>query len=88
MIFLDLKMPGTDGFDVLKEIRGKLGCQNVPIIVFTNSDFDTDKAAAYDLGASSFHTKPSHYKDLPGLLQSVIDSWSPSNPAHRPTAGS
>jgi CheY-like chemotaxis protein len=75
LIFLDLKMPDMDGFAVLKKIRAKLGYQNVPIIVFSNSDSESDRKAAYALGASSFHRKPWHYQELPALLQSVIALW-------------
>jgi CheY-like chemotaxis protein len=75
LVFLDLKMPGMDGFDVLKQIRAKLRWQNVPLIVFTNSVSDSDRTAAYALGASAFHTKPACYKELIALLQSMVALW-------------
>jgi CheY-like chemotaxis protein len=75
LIFVDLNMPGMDGFAVIKKIRAKLGYQNIPIIVLTNSASESDRTAAYTLGASSFHKKPGHYQDLRILLQSVIALW-------------
>jgi CheY-like chemotaxis protein len=78
LIFLDLKMPGMDGFAVLKEIRAKLGWQNVPVIVFSNSGSESDRTAAYALGASAFHNKPRCYEELLALLQSMVALW-PNN---------
>jgi CheY-like chemotaxis protein len=75
LIFLDLNMPGMDGFAVIKKIRAKLGYQNVPIIVLSDSVTESDRTTAYALGASSFHKKPGHYQELRTLLQSVIALW-------------
>jgi CheY-like chemotaxis protein len=75
LIFLDLNMPGMDGFAVIKKIRAKLGYQNIPIIVLTSSASESDRTAAYALGASAFHKKPWHYQELRTLVQSVIALW-------------
>src|SRR5215468_8357473 len=42
LVFVDLKMPGVDGFDVLKEIRTRLGLQNLPVVVLTSSNLKGD----------------------------------------------
>jgi two-component system response regulator len=85
LIFLDLKMPDMDGFDVLKKIRLSIGLQNIPVIVLTNSDSDRDTAAAYYFEASAFHQKPFNLDDLVGLLQTVIPLWPHTRPgvSHR-----
>lgn len=75
LVVLDLKMPRTDGFDVLKEIRTKKGLQNLPIIILTNSDSRKDTAAAYSLQANAVHHKPSEHDDLVRLVQTVIPLW-------------
>jgi len=75
LVFLDLKMPGMDGFDVLKQIRTRLGLQNLPVIVFTNSDDKTDVTAAYSSHASAFHQKPFESDALVAFLQEVIPLW-------------
>jgi two-component system response regulator len=75
LIFLDLKMPAMDGLDVLKVIRTKLGLQNLPIIVLTNSNIQADVFASYALSASSFHQKPHNPDDLIRLLQQIIPLW-------------
>jgi len=60
---------------VLKEIRASLGFQDLPIVVLSNSELQTDVSAAYALGASAFHKKPTRYKELVSLLRSVITLW-------------
>jgi|SRR5580765_1685267 len=75
LVFVDLKMPGMDGFDVLKEIRSKLALQSLPVVVLTNSEQKADATASYDLRASAFHQKPHCPDDLVSLLQQVIPLW-------------
>ena len=75
LVFLDLAMPGKGGFDVLNDIRNKLGQQQLPIIVLSDSAIKTDVAAAYSSQASAFHRKPSRYRDLVSLLRTVIPLW-------------
>jgi len=80
LIILDMKMPGMDGLAVLNEIRSRLGLQNLPIIVLANSDLKADVTVSYSSRASAFHKKPSRYRDLVSLLQTVIPLWlSPPN---------
>jgi two-component system, response regulator len=75
LAFVDLKMPGMDGLEVLKEVRAKLGLQNLPIIILTTSDLQSDVTAAYSSRASAFHQKPPRYQDLVRLLQTVVPLW-------------
>jgi two-component system response regulator len=75
LVVLDLKMPGVDGFDVLKEIRMNMALQNLPVIVLTNSDSRKDTVAAYSLHANAVHHKPFQHDDLVRLLQTVIPLW-------------
>ena len=75
LVVLDLKMPGVDGFDVLKEIRMNMGLQNLPVIVLTNSDSRKDTVAAYSLHANAVHHKPFELDDLVRLLLTVVPLW-------------
>lgn len=56
LMLLDIKMPGTDGFDVLRWMHHEqLG---VPVVMLTSSDEIRDVNQAYKLGAKSFLVKP------------------------------
>ena len=75
LAFVDLKMPVMDGLEVLKEIRTRLGLQNLPIIVLTTSALEADVSASYSFRASAFHQKPRRYQDLVILLRTVVPLW-------------
>ncbi len=57
MVFLDLKMPGMDGFDVLSWMRQDRGL-TVPVAVLTSSPEDSDRKRARQLGADCYLLKP------------------------------
>ena len=57
LIFLDLKMPGRDGFDVLEWIRQEKGLKT-PVAVLTSSPEEMDRKRARELGADCYLLKP------------------------------
>lgn len=56
MIILDLNLPGLDGMQVCRQIR-KLS-QNVPIIMLTARDSESDQVIGLEMGADDYVTKP------------------------------
>src|SRR5215469_10589973 len=52
LMLLDLKMPGTDGFEVLRWARGESELKRLLIVVLTSSNLQTDVDRAYELGAN------------------------------------
>ena len=57
MVFLDLKMPGRDGFDVLAWMRREKNVQ-VPVAILTSSPEEIDRKRARELGADCYLLKP------------------------------
>jgi two-component system response regulator len=57
VVFLDLKMPRVDGFEVLRRIRGHPRTSDLPVVVLSSSDRPEDIARSYALGANSFLLK-------------------------------
>ncbi len=57
LIFLDLKMPGLDGFDVLRWIRSEQKSK-VHVAVLTSSPEEIDRQKARELGADCYLLKP------------------------------
>ena len=57
MVFLDLKMPGVDGFEVLTWIRQEQKLR-MPVAVLTSSPEDIDRKRARELGADCYLLKP------------------------------
>lgn len=57
VILLDLFLPGIDGFEVMQILHTDESTKNIPIIVLSNSQQDTNKEKASKLGASLYLEK-------------------------------
>jgi len=75
LILLDLNMPRKSGLEALTEIKADLRLRHIPIIVLTTSDSDDDVAAAYQLGASSYITKPVTFDGLVEVMRTIKSYW-------------
>ncbi len=73
-VVLDLMMPGMDGFDMLREVRG---WSEVPIVVLSARGQERDKVAALDLGADDYLTKPFGIDELVARLRAVLRRIAP-----------
>jgi CheY-like chemotaxis protein len=84
MLLLDLNMPRKDGREVLSEIRADANFRRIPVIVLTTSAAEEDILRTYDLGASSFITKPVTFDGLIKTMESMTEYWLQivSLPAH------
>jgi CheY-like chemotaxis protein len=71
VILLDLNMPKKDGREALAEIKADESLRRIPIVVLTTSKDEEDVLRTYDLGASSFITKPVTF----AALVEVMASW-------------
>ena len=58
LVLLDLNMPKVDGREVLKLMRADASLRTMPVVVMTTSDQEADILRSYDLGCSSYITKP------------------------------
>jgi CheY-like chemotaxis protein len=58
LIFLDLKMPVMNGFEVLAWIKGQPFSQELSVIVLSGSDDSSDRLNATELGARDYLVKP------------------------------
>jgi two-component system KDP operon response regulator KdpE len=68
-VVLDLKMPGLDGWTVLRETRA---WSQVPIVVLSARGNEADKVAALDQGADDYLTKPFGMAELLARLRVVL----------------
>jgi two-component system, OmpR family, KDP operon response regulator KdpE len=69
VVLLDLGLPGIDGLDV---IRGLRGWSTVPVIVLSVREAERDKVAALDLGADDYVTKPFGMDELLARLRAAL----------------
>jgi CheY-like chemotaxis protein len=72
LIFLDLIMPVTNGYEVCAQIRRMSAFQNTPIIIVTSSDGIVDRVRARLVGSSGFISKPIEPEKVLPVLQSYL----------------
>lgn len=58
LILLDVMMPGTDGYEVLRRLQGTPATQDIPVIFVTAMDSIDDERVGLALGAVDYLTKP------------------------------
>ena len=75
-VVLDLGLPGIDGLEV---IRGLRGWTKVPIVVLSVRDREADKVAALDLGADDYVTKPFGMGELLARLRAALRRATPAD---------
>jgi signal transduction histidine kinase/CheY-like chemotaxis protein len=83
LILMDCHMPGLDGYDVTKCIRGSPGPnQRTPIVALSASAFAEDKDRAIASGMNDFATKPIELEGLRGVLNRWAPIAAPANGSH------
>ena len=75
IILLDLKMPGIDGHEVLKKVKGADRLKRLPVIILTSSREEGDRAVSYDNGANSYLVKPVSFDNFLNVVKQVCDYW-------------
>jgi CheY-like chemotaxis protein len=68
VVLLDLNLPGTDGRQVLAEIKGDERLRDIPVVVLTTSADERDISACYRAGANSYIQKP---VDIDGFMKAI-----------------
>lgn len=76
LVVLDVIMPGMDGFEVLRRLRGR---RAVPVILLTARGNDADKVRGLDLGADDYLTKPFSPDELSARIRAVLRRTSSAN---------
>ena len=80
LLILDVMMPRMDGLEVCRRVRER---STVPIIVLTAMDAESDKLAAFDLGADDYLCKPFSVEELLARVRAVLRraDWHAQPPA-------
>ncbi|MHC2992220.1 chemotaxis protein CheY [Pontibacter sp. HJ8] len=75
LILLDLNMPKKDGREALKEIKADDHLRVLPVVVLTTSKAEEDILRTYNLGVSSFITKPVSFSSLVDVMKTLSKYW-------------
>ncbi|MCK4840681.1 MAG: response regulator [Methylococcales bacterium] len=73
-IFLDVMMPGIDGYETCTAIRKKTGMKKIPIIMLSAKTSPMDEVKGVMAGCSTYLTKPIEHESFQQLLERVM-SW-------------
>ncbi|MEJ5221081.1 MAG: response regulator, partial [Tepidiforma sp.] len=68
-VVLDIMMPGISGLEVMRRLRER---SNVPIILVTAKDKDSDKVRGLELGADDYVVKPFNPDELGARIRAVL----------------
>jgi CheY-like chemotaxis protein len=75
LILLDLKLPGIDGFEVLRQIKITDILKRIPVIILTSSKEEGDRTLSYDIGANSYLLKPVSFDGFTDVVRKIDDYW-------------
>ena len=75
LVLLDLKMPRKSGFDVLGWMRAEVTTAQIPALVISSSNQETDIYRAYAMGANCYLIKPGKPSDLLAIVVGIKKFW-------------
>ncbi len=75
VILLDLKLPGVNGLQVLKEVKADNDLRTIPVIMLTTSDAESDRDAAYAQHVNSYLVKPMEFSGFTELVREICHYW-------------
>src|SRR2546426_11682514 len=81
LVVLDVMLPGMNGFDVLRRIRGK---SRVPVLLPTARGEDVDRIVGLEIGADDYLPKPFNPRELVARIQAILRR---TRTTERPGAG-
>ena len=70
LIMLDLRLPGPDGLEICRKVRG--GSQYVPILMLTSKSSELDRVLGLELGADDYVTKPFSIMELMARVKAIF----------------
>src|SRR5215212_6519699 len=78
LVVLDVMLPGTDGLDLCRWIRGR---SELPVIMLTARGEEADRIVGLELGADDYVTKPFSPRELVARIRTVLRRAKPAVPA-------
>ncbi len=73
VILLDIMMPGIDGRDLIKKLRGD-GITDKAVVMFVSArDAQSDRLVGLELGADDYETKPLHFGRLFDKIERLLE---------------
>jgi DNA-binding response OmpR family regulator len=87
LVVLDLMLPGMDGLEVCRRLRGDPVTAAVPIIMLTAKADEVDRVVGLEIGADDYMVKPFSPKELLARVRAVLRRVRPGDEARPLVAG-
>ncbi len=71
-VVLDLMLPGSNGLEILRELRGEPLTRDLPVVVLTARGAEMDKLLGFEHGADDYLTKPFSVRELVARLKALL----------------
>lgn len=71
-VMVDYRMPGMDGYEVSRSIKGDPGMQNIPVLMLTGADSARNVVEGLDAGADDFVTKSSDIEVILARVRALL----------------
>ncbi len=75
VVLLDLNIPGLEGRELLRQMKGDLRLRTIPIVVLTTSVRHSDIDECYRSGANSYHQKPTDFRAYQETVRQIAHYW-------------
>ncbi|MBN6149338.1 twitching motility response regulator PilH [Xanthomonas sp. AmX2] len=72
LVLMDVVMPNLNGFQATRTLRREPSTQNIPVILVTTKDQDTDRMWGMRQGARAYITKPFSEDELSEVIERVF----------------
>ena len=77
LVLLDIMLPGIDGLEVCRRLKGDRMTSNIPSIMLTARGDEVDKILGLELGADDYITKPFSVRELAARVKSLLRRVAP-----------
>src|SRR5688572_4075294 len=83
LVVLDVMLPGTNGFDVLRQIRTR---SRIPVLMLTARGSDIDRIVGLEIGADDYLPKPFNPRELIARIHAILRRAKPDHSRPEPAA--
>jgi two-component system, cell cycle response regulator DivK len=73
LVLMDIQLPGINGIEAFRRIRGNAGTQAIPVVALTASVTPTDRSAITAAGFDAFLGKPINLKEFIDTVKRLVE---------------
>jgi len=74
LVLMDIQLPGINGIEAFRQIRGEAGTAHIPVVAVTASVTPTDRSAINAAGFDAFVSKPINLKEFLDTVKRLVES--------------